>query len=118
MRRSLWYCLKVLAARGHDPIPEVRAALRPRRLFPVERRILARVARRECSVHIRYGFTLACLPRWADRVKFARQLLFPADGVHAAGFADAGPSPRHAWVAHWGSLVRLVTHQGFRGRPE
>ena len=34
VRRSVWYCLDRLAARGVDPAPETRAALRPRYLLP------------------------------------------------------------------------------------
>jgi len=108
VRRSVWYCLEVLATRGHDPTPEVRAALRPRRLLPGERRVLAATGRAGCSSHIRYALTLACLPRWTDRANFVRQLLFPADGVYVTGFADAGQSSRQAWMAHWVNLVRLA----------
>ena len=43
VRRSVWYCLEVFAARGHDPTPEGRAMLRPHQLFPGERRLLAQV---------------------------------------------------------------------------
>ncbi len=108
VRRSVWYCLDRLAARGVDPAPETRAALRPRYLLPGERRILAHAGHGEGAGHLRYGLTFACLPGWWARAAFARQLLFPADGVFAAGFGDAGRPPRHAWMAHWRQLARLV----------
>lgn len=109
VRRSVWYCLEVLATRGHDPTPEVRAALRPRRLLPGERRVLAATGRAAWSSHIRYALTLACLPGWTTKAAFMRQLVLPSDQIYAKGFSDAGPSSRHAWMAHWVNLVRLAT---------
>jgi Uncharacterised nucleotidyltransferase len=109
VRRSVWYCLEVLAIRGHDPTPEVRAALRPRRLLPGERRILTRVAHGKCPSHMRYALTLACLPGWTTKAAFMRQLVFPSDHIYAKGFSDAGPSTRHAWMTHWVNLARLAT---------
>jgi hypothetical protein len=109
VRRSVWYCLEVLATRGHDPTPDVRAALRPRRWLPGERRVLAATGQAGCSTHIRYALTLACLPGWTTKAAFVWQLLFPSDQVYAKGFSDAGPSPRHARMAHWVNLVRLAT---------
>lgn len=108
VRRSVWYCLDRLAARGVDPVPATRAALRPRSLLPGERRLLARAGQGEGAGYLRYGLTLACLPGWTARATFARQLLFPPDGVFAAGFSDGGCPPRHAWMAHWRYLARLV----------
>jgi hypothetical protein len=108
VRRSVWYCLDRLAARGVDPAPETRVALRPRYLFPGEHRILARAGHGAGAGHLRYGLTLACLPGWPARAAFARQLLFPADRVFAAGFSDGGRPPRHAWMAHWRQMARLV----------
>jgi len=116
VRRSVWYCLEVLASRGHDPIPDDRAAFRPRRLLPGERHMLSLAGKAECSSHIRYALTLACLPGLAAKASFLRQLLIPQEAVYAAGFSDAGPAPRRAWMAHWGNIVHLVTQQGFRGR--
>jgi len=108
VRRSVWYCLEVLATRGHDPTPDVRAALRPRRLLPQERRVLAATGQAGCSSHIRYALTLACLPGWTTKAAFMRQLVFPSDQIYAKGFSDAGPSTRHAWLAHWVNLARLA----------
>ena len=118
VRRSVWYCLDVLASRGHDPVPDHRAALQPRWLFPGERRILSLAGNAECSSRIRYAFTLACLPGWATRAVLLRQLLIPRDGVYAKGFLDAGPAPRRAWLAHWGHLVRLARRGGLCDRSE
>jgi hypothetical protein len=118
VRRSVWYCLEVLAARAQDPLPALRAALRPRRLFPGERRLLTLAAQAESPGHIRYGFTFACLPGWINKTAFAKQLVFPSEPVYATGFADAGPPARRARIAHWGHVVRLVTHRRVRGRPE
>ena len=108
VRRSVWYCLDRLAVRGVDPVPETRAALRPRFLFPGERRILAQAGHGEEASLLRYGLTFACLPGWPARTAFARQLLFPADGVFAAGFSDGGRPARHAWMAHWRQMARLA----------
>jgi hypothetical protein len=108
VRRSVWYCLDRLAAQGVDPVPETRAALRPRYLLPGERRILARAGHGEGAGHLRYGLTFACLPGWPARAAFARQLLFPADGVFTAGFSDGGCPPRHTWMAHWRQMARLA----------
>ncbi|MBP2672103.1 MAG: hypothetical protein H6Q85_2169 [candidate division NC10 bacterium] len=118
VRRSVWYCLEVLATNRHDPAPAVRAALRPRWLLPGERHILSLAAKTECSSHIRYAFTLACLPGSSTKAAFLRQLLIPRGAPYSTGFADAWSIPRHAWIAHWRNLAQLVTHQGFGGRPE
>jgi hypothetical protein len=116
VRRSLWYCLETLAVRGQDLIPAVRAALRPRRLFPGERRALDFAAREEHASHVRYGFTLACLPRLTSKAAFAKQVMFPSDGVDTTGFADAGRPARHAWLAHWRRVLRLMTAGRQRNR--
>ena len=108
VRRSVWYCLEVLAICGHDPTPEVRAALRPRWLLPGERCALAATGQAGCSSHIRYALTLACLPGWTTKAAFMRQLVFPSDQIYAKGFSDAGPSPRHTRTTHWVNLARLV----------
>jgi hypothetical protein len=108
VRRSVWYCLDRLAVRGVDPVPETRAALRPRFLFPGERSILAQTGHGEGASFLRYGLTFACLPGWPARIAFARQLFFPADGVFTAGFSDGGRPARHAWMAHWRQMARLA----------
>jgi hypothetical protein len=87
-------------------------------LFPGERRLLTLAAQAESPGHIRYGFTFACLPGWINKTAFAKQLVFPSEPVYATGFADAGPPARRARIAHWGHVVRLVTHRRVRGRPE
>jgi hypothetical protein len=110
VRRSLWYCLETLAVRGKDLIPAVRAALRPKHLFPGERRVLDFAAREEHASHVRYGFTLACLPRLTSKAAFAKQVIFPSDGVYTTGFADAGRPPRHTWLAHWQRTLRFLTN--------
>jgi hypothetical protein len=92
LRRSLWYGLEILAGRGQDPAPDVRAAIRPPRLFPAERWIVAAVSKGEVPEAIRYAFTLACLPRWTAKSAFFRQLLFPRTGVFTDAFKDAGNS--------------------------
>ena len=108
VRRSVWYCLEVLATRGHDPAPEVRATLRPRRLLPGERGMLMGVVQADGSRHNRYALTLACLPSWATKAAFVRQLVFPRDPIYAKGFADAGQPARHTRLAHWANLARLA----------
>jgi hypothetical protein len=119
VRRSVWYCLEVLAARGQDPVPTARVAVRPKWLFPGERRVLSHTAREaECASHVRYGLTLACLPRWTSKVAFATQLVFPSDGVYAAGFADAGQPVQHTWIRHWRDVAGLVTNGRRRNRTE
>jgi hypothetical protein len=108
VRRSVWYCLEGLAIRGHDLTPEVRAALRPRRFLPGERRVLAGIGQAGCFSHIRYALTLACLPGWTARAAFVWQAVFPSASIYAKGFADAGQPPRHARMAHWANLARLA----------
>ena len=108
VRRSVWYCLEILARRGCHPAPAARAALRPPRLLPGERRVLAMTAETDCSAQIRYALTLACLPGWAARARFVRQAAFPSGPIYAKGFSDSGPPPRYARLAHWGHLVRLA----------
>jgi len=109
VRRSVWYSLDVLARRGCDPVPEARAALRPSRLLPGERRALAMTTTADCPVRIRYALTLACLPGWSARAAFVGQAVFPSDPIYARGFADAGRPSRHPRLAYWGNLVRLAT---------
>ncbi len=105
VRRSLWCCLEVLAARGHDPIPEVRAAVRPHRTFPMENRTLAAIIQGHTPEAIRYALTLACLPSWRDRVSFLRQLLVPSSDVWK-GFEHAGEkSP--SLGTHWHTVLRV-----------
>lgn len=118
VRRSVWYCLEALAARGQDPIPEVRTALKPGCLLPGERRMLSTAGNAHHSIHIRYAFTLACLSGFATKAAFLRQVLFPGDAVYGAGFSDAGPTVRGTWPAHWAHLARLLTHRGVRGGLE
>jgi len=108
VRRSVWYCLEILAARGCDPAPDARTALRPRQLLPGERRTLAVAAQAGCSGHIRYALTLACLPGWTARAAFIRQAVFPPASIYVKGFADAGQPPRHVRMAHWANLARLA----------
>lgn len=108
VRRSVWYCLETLAAGGDDPAPGARAALRPGRLLPGERRALAVAAQAGCSGRIRYALTLACLPGWAARARFVRQAVFPSGPIYGKGFSDSGQPPRYARLAHWGYLVRLA----------
>jgi hypothetical protein len=108
VRRSVWYSLEVLACRGCDPLPEARAALRPRRLLPGEHRALAMAAQAACSGQIRYALTLACLPGWSARAAFARQAVFPSGPIYATGFSDSGQPPRYARLVHWGNVVRLA----------
>jgi hypothetical protein len=106
-KRSLWYCLEVLQRRGQDPVPAIREAIRPRRLFPGEGRILAAVGRGHLPEEIRYAFTLMCLPTWRLRAVFLRQLLLPPPGVHTQGFRDgAGTDP--GWRAHLSQVFRLI----------
>lgn len=111
VRRSVWYCLEILARRGCHPAPAVRAALRPPRPLPGERRVLAMATEANCSAQIRYALTLACLPGWAARARFVRQAAFPSGPIYAKGFSDTGPPPRYARLAHWGHLVRLAASQ-------
>ena len=108
VRRSVWYCLDALATRGHDPAPEVRGSIRPRRLLPGERRILVGAGQADCPSYIRYALTLACLSGWNNKAAFARQLVFPPDPIYTKGFADAGQPPRHTRIAHWANLARLA----------
>jgi hypothetical protein len=117
VRRSVWYCLDALAARGEDPVPDARSTLRPRRLLPGERHALSLAGNADSSSHIRYALTLACLPRWSAKVSFLRQLVLPREAVYTTGFSDAGPPPRHARMAHWGHLARLVANHRRHGRP-
>jgi hypothetical protein len=114
VRRSVWYCLEVLATRGHDPAPAARAALRPKRLLPGERRLLVRAGQADGSSHIRYALTLACLPGWTARAAFAQQLVFPPDPIYAKGFADAAQPSRRARMGHWMSLARLAATRRVR----
>lgn len=114
VRRSVWYCLEVLAGRGCDPAPEARATLRPSRLLPGERGALAMAAAGDRSAEIRYAFTLVCLPGWSARAALVRQALLPSDPMYARGFADAGQPSRHARLAHWGNLVRRVASRHVR----
>ncbi len=105
VQRSLWYCLEALAARGHDPIPEIRTAVRPRRIFPWERRILTAIIRGDAPEAIRYTLTLTCLPAWGDKASFLRQLLIPSADAWK-GFEltrEASPS----LGAHWRTALRL-----------
>lgn len=121
VRRSVWYSLEVLARRGCDPAPGARAALRPPRLLPGERRALAMTTKADCPVQIRYALTLACLPGWSARAAFVGQAVFPPGPIYARGFADAGRPSRHPRLAHWGNLVRLATGRRFplgRQRPK
>lgn len=111
VRRSIWYCLETLAIRGCDPTPAVRSALRPRRLWPGERRALEETRRAGCSAHVRYALTLVCLPGWATKAAFMGQLLCPPRAVYAAGFTDAGPTPRHPRAAHWRNIVHLASRR-------
>jgi hypothetical protein len=106
IRRSLWWCLEVLAAHGQDPFPGARDALRPRWVIPGERWILAARRRWELPGEIRYALTLACLPHWRSRVAFLRQLLFPRPGVHSEGFGDGGADVP-GWGQHWRTALRL-----------
>jgi hypothetical protein len=114
VRRSVWYCLEILAARGRDPAPDARAALRPRRLLPGEHRALAMAAQAACSGQIRYALTLVCLPSWAARAKFVGQAVFPSGPIYATGFSDSGQPPRYARLVHWGNLVRLAASRRAR----
>lgn len=106
LQRSLWYCLEVLSGYGQTPVPEIRARLRPRCLFPGEARILnlRRVA--EPPDEIRYALTLACLPQWRARAAFLRQLVLPRAGVHTDGFGDAGGSAPERGQ-YWRVAMRL-----------
>jgi len=106
VRRTLWYCLEVLASHREDPVPQLRNALRPRRLFPGEGWILAVRRQRELPGEIRYAMTIACLPFWSQKAAFLRQLLFPHTGVHTHGFRDAGADVP-GWWKHWEAAVRL-----------
>jgi hypothetical protein len=114
VRRSVWYCLEILAARGRDPAPDARAALRPRRLLPGEHRALAMAAQAACSGQIRYALTLVCLPSWAARAKLVGQAVFPSGPIYATGFSDSGQPPRYARLVHWGNLVRLAASRRAR----
>jgi hypothetical protein len=107
VRRSLWYCLEVLATGGRDPAPEVRRAIRPPALLPGEARLLAAGSRGDLPEGVRYGFTLVCLPTWRAKAAFLRQLLFPRAGVHTDGFGDAAGSVP-GWPDHWGLAARLA----------
>jgi len=112
VRRSLWYCLEVLASRGQDPVPEVRAAVRPGRLLPGERRLLAAIGHGDVPEAVRYAFTLICLPHWRMRAAFLRQLLFPAASIYTKDFADAGGSAP-GWITHW-QMALSLGRQGLR----
>lgn len=114
VRRSVWYCLETLAARGCDPAPGARAALRPPRLLPGERRALAMTTAADCPAQIRYALTLACLPSWAARAKFVGQAVFRSGPIYGKGFSDSGPPARYARFAHWGYLVRLAASRCVR----
>jgi len=105
VRRTLWYCLEVLAAHGQDVVPELRSTLRPRWLLPVENWVLAARKRWDLPAEIRYALTVACLSGWRPKVAFLRQLLFPQAGVYTAGFGD-GAEDIPGWWAHWGAAVR------------
>ncbi len=106
VRRSLWYCLEVLAARGQDPVPEVRTAVRPCRMFPMEKRALAAISQGYTPEPVRYAFTLACLPTKRARITFLRQLFFPPADTYRKGFEAAGagcPGLR----SHWSAVLHL-----------
>lgn len=105
IRRSLWYCLEVLAAHGQEPVPSVRSAIRPARVLAAERWILAAIRQGDVPAAIRYAFTLACLPCRAVRAAFLRQLLFPRAGIYTEGFEDAGSSAPGRGV-HWCQVMR------------
>jgi hypothetical protein len=105
VRRSLWYCLEVLAVRGHDPIPEVRAAVRPHRRFPMENRTLEAIIQGHTPEAIRYALTLACLPSCRDRASFLRQLLVPSSDVWKGFERTAERSP--GLGTHWHTILRL-----------
>ena len=119
VRRSLWYCLEVLSACGQDPVPEIRAALRPSRLFPGEVRVLTARTTAEIPQEIRYVLTLICLPGWKSKAAFLRQILFPQASAFTDGFEDAGRTcPRLG--QHWRVLRRLWPRQlmnPFAGQP-
>ncbi len=106
LQRSLWHCLEVLSAYGLDPIPEVRAALRPRWFFPGEAWILSARKAAEVPQEIRYALTLMCVPQWRNKAAFLRQVLFPRAGVHTDGFGDARGT-RPGWGQHWRIVMRL-----------
>ncbi len=106
VRRSLWYCLEILASQGQDPVPHVRAAVRPGRILPWERWVLTARGLRELPEGIRYALTVTCLPHWREKVAFLRQLLFPPAGVHTEGFAD-GEERIPRWQEHMGMAARL-----------
>ncbi len=106
VRRSLWYCLEVLASLGQDPVPEVRGALRPGRLLPGERWVLAAVGHADVPEAIRYAFTLICLPHWRMKSAYLRQLLFPDASIYTKDFADAGGSAP-GWITHWQMALAL-----------
>jgi hypothetical protein len=118
VRRSTWCCLAVLAARGEESASAPAAALRPRRRFPGERRLLTSAARDQAGSHVRYAFTLACLPRWSDRAAFIRQMIFPSEPVYTRAFGDAGPPPPGGWLTHWRHAARLVVGGLVRRRPQ
>lgn len=111
VRRSLWYCLEVLAAIGQDIDPKVRAALRPNRVSLWERKFLAAISRGEMPEAIRYAFTLICLPT-TGRLTFLRQLLSPESSVYTRGFGDGGGSAPTR-LEHWRGAFRLG-RRGFR----
>ena len=102
----MWYCLEVLASLGQDPVPEVRGALRPGRLLPGERWVLAAVGHADVPEAVRYAFTLICLPHWGTKATFLRQLLFPGDWIYTKDFADAGGFAP-GWIRHWQMALTL-----------
>lgn len=106
VRRSLWYCLEVLASRGQDPVPSIRAAVQPDRVHLLEQWALAAIAHGEVPAAIRYAFTLACLSQWKAKGAFLRQLLFPRAGVFTNGFKDAGNSAPSRGE-HWCLAIQL-----------
>jgi len=112
VRRSLWYCLEVLASLGHDPVPEIRAAVQPDRLLPGERCVLAAMGHGDGPEAVRYAFTLICLPHWRMKGAFLRQLLFPDASIYTKDFEDAGGSAP-GWLKHWQSALALGC-QGLR----
>ncbi len=108
VRRSLWYCLEILSCHAQDPAPDVRDALRPRRILPWERWVLTVRGVRDLPEGIRYALTFTCLPHWREKVAFLRQLLFPPADVYTKGFAD-GEDRVPRWREHARMAGRLGT---------
>jgi hypothetical protein len=112
LRRSLWYCLEILAGRGQDPVSHIRSTIRPAWVFPAENWVLAAANKGEVPEAIRYAFTLACLPRWTAKTAFFRQLLFPRTAVFTDAFKDAGNSAPSRGE-HW-SLAMQYCRQALK----